>query len=177
MVKTQTCWENCTDKSILLISQVPHRLFKVLCLQKFVKEIKPCFLPIRSSWSNWGNKVDTAICIYCCCSVNQACPTLCDPMDFSTSGLPVPHRLPGFAQVHVDCIQRCHPAISSSDNLFFFCPRSFPASGTFPMSLLFTSDDWNTGASASASVLPVSFQHQSFLYIHVRVNKRVFFFF
>ena len=46
----------------------------------------------------------------------------------------------------------CHPVISSSDNLFSFCPQSFPASGTFPMSWLFTSDDQNPGASA----LPVN---------------------
>ena len=52
----------------------------------------------------------------------------------------------------------CHPAISSSHALFFFCPQSFPASETFPMSQLFTSDDQNTGASASASVLPMSIQ-------------------
>ena len=39
-------------------------------------------------------------------------------------------------------------AISSSDALFSFCPQSFPASGAFPMSQLFTSDDKNTGASA-----------------------------
>ena len=35
----------------------------------------------------------------------------------------------------------CHPAISSSDTLFSFCPQSFPASGTFPMSQLFASND------------------------------------
>ena len=52
----------------------------------------------------------------------------------------------------------CRPAISSSDALFSFCPQSFPASGNFPMSHLFASDDQNTGASASASVLPVSVQ-------------------
>ena len=54
--------------------------------------------------------------------------------------------------------QWCHPAISSSDALFSFCPWSFPASGTFLMSCLFTSYDQNTGASALASVLPVSIQ-------------------
>ena len=48
-----------------------------------------------------------------------------------------------------------HPAISSSDMLFSFCPQSFPASGTFPMSQLFA-DDWNTGASVS--ILPMSIQ-------------------
>ena len=47
--------------------------------------------------------------------------------------------------------QWCHPAISSSDAFFSFCPQSFPASGTFPMSHLYASDDQNTGFSASAS--------------------------
>ena len=54
--------------------------------------------------------------------------------------------------------QWCHPAVSSSDVLFSFDPQSFPASGTFPVSWLFTSGDQNTGASASASVLPMSIQ-------------------
>ena len=42
----------------------------------------------------------------------------------------------------------------------FFCPRSFPVSGSFPMSQLFTSGDQSIGASASASVLPMSIQLQ-----------------
>ena len=54
--------------------------------------------------------------------------------------------------------QWCHPAISSSDALFSFCPHSFQASGTFSVSWLFASDDQNTGASASASVLPMNIQ-------------------
>ena len=61
-----------------------------------------------------------------------------------------------FAQVHVYCIgdaiQPSHPLTPSSAS------RSFPASGTLPMSHLSTSDDQNTGASASASVLPVNIQ-------------------
>ena len=52
--------------------------------------------------------------------------------------------------------QWCHPAIPSSDALF--CSQSFLASGTFPMNWLFTSGDQNTGASFSASVLPMSIQ-------------------
>ena len=47
-------------------------------------------------------------------------------------------------------------SISSSDAIFSFCPQSFPASGTFPMSQLFTLGDQNTGASTS--VLPVNIQ-------------------
>ena len=46
----------------------------------------------------------------------------------------------------------CCPAISSSDALFSFCPRSSPASESHPMSHLFASDDQNPGASTSASV-------------------------
>ena len=92
----------------------------------------------------------------CCCSVAQLCTILCNPVDCSTPGLPVPHHLPEFAQVHVH--QWCCPAISSSDTLFSFCPQSFPASGTFPVSFLFASYDQNTGTSASASVLPMNIQ-------------------
>ena len=58
------------------------------------------------------------------------------------------------------CSLHCwyHPAISSSDSLFSFCPQSFPASRTFPVSQLFASHDQNIGASALASVLAVNIQ-------------------
>ena len=49
----------------------------------------------------------------------------------------------------------CHPTISSSVTLFF-CPQSFPASGSFPMSWLFALGGQQIGASASTSVFPVS---------------------
>ena len=90
-----------------------------------------------------------------CCSFAQSCPTLCDPMDWSTPGCPVLHCLPEFAQMHVHW---CHLTVSTSVACFSFCLQSFPASGTFPMNHLFASDDQNTGASASSSVLPVSIQ-------------------
>ena len=50
----------------------------------------------------------------------------------------------------------CHPAISSSVVPFSSCPQSFPASGSFPMSQLFSSGGQRNGVSASASVLPVN---------------------
>ena len=34
-------------------------------------------------------------------SITQSCPTLCNPMDYSTSGLPVHHQFPQFTQTHV----------------------------------------------------------------------------
>ena len=48
----------------------------------------------------------------------QLCPTLCDPMNRSTPGLPVHHQLPEFTQTHVhrvgDAIQPSHPLSSPS---------------------------------------------------------------
>ena len=50
-------------------------------------------------------------------SVAQSCPTLCNPMNHSTPGLPVHHQLPEFSQTHVhqvrDAIQPSHPRSSS----------------------------------------------------------------
>ena len=49
-------------------------------------------------------------------SVAQSCPALCDPMNHSTPGLPVPHHLPEFTQTHIhrvdDAIQPSHPLSS-----------------------------------------------------------------
>ena len=50
----------------------------------------------------------------------------------------------------------CHPTVSSSVARFSSYPQSFAGSGSFPVSQLFTSGDQSTGASASASVLPVN---------------------
>ena len=69
-------------------------------------------------------------------SAAQSCPTLCDPMNRSTPGLPVHHQLPEFTQTHVhrvsDAIQPSHPVVPFSS-----CPQSLPASESFPMSQLF----------------------------------------
>ena len=50
--------------------------------------------------------------------VTHSCPTLCDPMNCSTPGLPVHHQLPEFTQTHVhqvsDAIQPSHPQSSPS---------------------------------------------------------------
>ena len=54
--------------------------------------------------------------------------------------------------------QWCHPTISSSVAPFSYYPQSFPASGSFPMSRIFTSGGRSTGASASTSVLPMNIQ-------------------
>ena len=53
----------------------------------------------------------------------------------------------------------CHPTISSSVAPFSSCPQSFPASGSFPISWLFISGSQSIGASALASVLPMTIQY------------------
>ena len=46
---------------------------------------------------NYSDKMYAVVC----CSVTKLYLTLCNPMDCSTQGLPIPHYLPEFAQVHV----------------------------------------------------------------------------
>ena len=55
----------------------------------------------------------------------------------------------------------CHPTSSSSVVPFSSCPQSFPASGSFPMSQLFTSGGQSIGVSTSTSVFPINAQDWS----------------
>ena len=86
-----------------------------------------------------------------CCSVTQSCPTLWDPMDYSTPGFPVLHYLLEFAQTHVhwvgDAIQPSCPLVIP----FSFSLQSFPESGSFPMCQLFASGGQSIGFSFSIS--------------------------
>ena len=92
--------------------------------------------------------------------VTQLCPTLCDPMNRNTTGLPVHHQLPESSQTHVhrvgDAIQPSHPVVPFSS-----CPQSLPASGSFQMSQFFASGGQSIGVSASTSVLPMNTQDWS----------------
>ena len=98
----------------------------------------------------------TKLC--CCSSVIKPCLTLWEPVDCSTLGFPVLHYLPEFAQTHVywvgDAIQPSHPLssplhpaldLSQHQDLFQWVGSS-------------TSGGQSTGASVSASVLPMNIQ-------------------
>ena len=91
-------------------------------------------------------------------SVAQSCPTLCDPMNRSTPGLPVHHQLLEFTQTHIhrvrDAIQPSHPLSSPS-------PPAPNPSQHQSKSQLFASGGQNIGVSASASVLPMNNQDWS----------------
>ena len=76
---------------------------------------------------------------WCWYSVSKLCPTLCE---LRKARVPCPSPSPGVFPSSCSLHWWCHPAISSFDTLFSFCPQSFLVSGTFPMSHLFASDDW-----------------------------------
>ena len=89
-------------------------------------------------------------------SVAQSCPTLCDPMDCSTPGLPVHHQLLEFTETHVhwvsDAIQPFHPLLS-------------PFPPTFNLSQYQGLFKWVSTSHQVAKVLKFQLQHQSFQWI------------
>ena len=74
---------------------------------------------------------------------------------------PCPSPTPGVYSNSCPSSQWCHPAISSSVIPFSPCPKSLPASGSFPKSQLFTWGNQTIGVSTSASVLPMNIQDWS----------------
>ena len=88
-------------------------------------------------------------------SVDQSCPTPCDPMDCSTPGLPVHHQLPEFTQTHVhwigDAIQQSHPLLSAS-SVFNLLQHQ----GLF---------QWVSSLHQVAKILEFQLQHQSFQWL------------
>ena len=74
---------------------------------------------------------------------------------------PCPSPTPGVHPNPCPLSWWCHPTISSSVVPFSSCPQSFPASGSFQMSQLFTSGGQSIGISASTSVLSMNTQDWS----------------
>ena len=74
---------------------------------------------------------------------------------------PCPSPTPGIHPNPCPLSQWRHPPISSSVVPFSSCPQSLPASGSFPVTQLFTWGGQSIGVSASASVLPVNTQDWS----------------
>ena len=99
-------------------------------------------------------------------SVQFSCPVVYDslrPLEPQHARLPCPSETPRVHPNSCPSSRWCHPTISSSVVPFSSCPQSFPASGSFQMSQLFTSGGQSTGVSASTSVLPMNAQDWSHL--------------
>ena len=80
------------------------------------------------------------------------------PNGLHLARLSCPSPTPGAYSNLCPSCRWCHPTVSSSVVPFSSCPQSSPASGSFPMSSYFASGAKSTGASASASVLPMNIQ-------------------
>ena len=78
------------------------------------------------------------------------------PHGLQYARLPCPSPPPGACSNSCPLSWWCYPTISSSVTPFSSCLQSFPASGSFPTSQLFTSDGQSIGASVS--VLPINIQ-------------------
>ena len=96
--------------------------------------------------------------------VAQSCPTLCNPMDCNTPGLPVHHQLPELTQTRVHWVS---DAIQPSHSLLFPSPPAFNLSqhqGLFK---------WVSPLNQMARVLELQLQHQSFQWIFRLVSFRM----
>ena len=89
-------------------------------------------------------------------SFTQSCPTLCDPLNHSTPGLPVHHQLLEFTQIHVhwvsDTIPPSHPLWSPSPPAFNLSQHQ----GLF---------QWVSSSHQVAKVLAFQLHHQFFQWI------------
>ena len=85
-------------------------------------------------------------------SVAQSCPTLCNPMDWSTPGFPVHHQLPEFTQTHL-----CWSVMPS--NHLILCHPLLLLPSFFPSIRVFSNE---FSSHLVAKVLEFQLQHQSF---------------
>ena len=145
-------------KSIMILSINPEKTIiqEDTCTSVFIAAL----FTVARTWKK--PKCSTAAAAAAAAAKSlQSCPTLCNPMNCSTPGLPVHHQLPEFTQTHVHRVSDgCESAISSSV-VPFSCPQSLPASESFPMSQLFASGGQSIGVSALTSFLPKNTQDWS----------------
>ena len=104
--------------------------------------------PLLNSWDSI-----TDFYSFCMWFFWSSCSVMSDslwPHGLQNIRFPCPSLSPGFCSNSCPLSQRCHPSFSSFVAYFSSCPQSFPASGSFPMSQLFTSSGQSTGASVSS---------------------------
>ena len=101
------------------------------------------------------NKVSSPPLLLFSCSV---VPHSLRPHGLQHARLPCPSPSPRACSDSYPSSQWCHPTASSFVIPFSSCPQSFPVSGSFQMSQLFTWVGQRIGVSASKSVLPVNIQ-------------------
>ena len=118
-------------------------------------------------WHHWldGHEFEQALAVddgqgglVCCTPWGHKELDRIERLNWTELRLPCPSLSPWVCSNSCPLSHWCHPTISPSTTAAFFCFQSFPASGSFPMSWLFTSGGQSIVALASASVLPVNIQ-------------------
>ena len=134
-----------------------HRILQVRILERVAMSFSR-----GSSWPRNWTRVSYVPCtgtwvLYC--SVQFSLSVVSNslwPHGLQHTRLPCPSPTPGAYSNSCPLHWWCHPIISSSVVPFSSCLQSFPASGSFQMSQLFTSGGPSIGVSASTSVLPMN---------------------
>ena len=121
--------------------------------------VEHVYIGVQVIFDEWKNiSWFPMICVCsCCCSVTLNMSDSLQLCGLQHARLPRPSPSPGACSSSCPSSWWCHPTISSSV-LPISCLQSSPASGSFSMSQLFESGGQSTGASASASVLPMNIQ-------------------
>ena len=130
-------------------------IFQICCLTE-------CSSFRASSFKIWNSS--TGIPSPPFSSVQFSCSNVSDslrPHELQHTRPPCPSPTPGVHSGSCSSSRWCHPTISSSVVPFSSCLQSLPASGSFPMSQLFTWGGQSIGVSASASVPPMNTQDWS----------------
>ena len=120
-----------------------------------VQWLRLCF---HSRWHRWDFKGENIF------SVQFSCSVLLDSLllhELQHTRSPCTSPTPRVYPDSYPLSRWCHPTILLSVVPFSSCLQSFPASGSFQMSQLFTTDGQSTGVSASVSVLPMNTQDWS----------------
>ena len=112
------------DFHVLLHCWLRELVHNILPIHILVKFSIPIEEPLPGIPRIWGVQIETQHVKAAALEMLllfQSFPTLCDPVDCSMPGIPVPHHLLKFTQVHVcyfgDAIQPSHPLMPSSSAL------------------------------------------------------------
>ena len=133
-----------------------HRRWTVPKQKSYLKEAPGMKLKVRQSQGHSLVPVVMAIgtwlLLFSCSVISDSL----QPHGLQHSRLPHPSLSPRICSNSCPSRWWYHPTISSFVTSYSSCPQSFPASGSFPMSQFFASGGRRIGASALASVLPMS---------------------
>ena len=154
-----------TKRNWKLTKYLIYGLPSMVLIQLFYTSPNSCNTSKRYLFIKWwmdGEKYPSPFVLFS--SVQFSHSVISDslwPHELQHARPPCPSPTPRVYPNSCPLSQWCHPTISFSVIPFSSCPQSFLASGSFPMTQLFTSGGPSIGVSASTSVLPLNTQDWS----------------